>query len=99
MVEAWPEKLIGDGAYDNDLLDGELKEKGIDLVEQHKRNRVKPAAQNDCKLRRYKRYWLVERCFVWLQWQWGLFIRWEFHMQNFLGFVQPVSIKILLRKF
>lgn len=42
MFEAWPEKLIGHGAYDSDPLDEELKEKGIDLVAPHKRNRVNP---------------------------------------------------------
>lgn len=99
MVEAWPEKLIGDGAYDSDPLDEELKEQGIDLIAPHKRNRVKPATQDGRKLRRYKRRWLVERYFAWLQWQRRLVTRWEFHMQNFLGFVQLASIKILLRQF
>jgi len=34
------------------------------------------------------RRWLVERFFAWIQWQRRILIRWEYHTQNFLGFVQ-----------
>lgn len=88
MVEAWPEKLIGDDAYDSDSLDEELKEeKGIDLIAPHKRNRVKPATQDGRGLRRHQRRWRVERYFAWLQWERQLVTRWEYYMQNFLDFV------------
>ena len=99
MAEAWPENLIGDGAYDSDPLDQELKEKGINMIAPHKRNRVKPATQDGRKFRRYRRRWLVERYFSWLQWQRRLVTRWEYYAENFLGFVQLASIKILLRQF
>ena len=32
--------------------------------------------------------WLVERFFAWIQWQRRILVRWEYHAQNFLGFVQ-----------
>ncbi len=56
-----PEKLIGDKAYDNDPLDEEQAEQGIEMIAPHKRNRVKPSTQDGRKLRRYQRCWLVER--------------------------------------
>jgi hypothetical protein len=34
------------------------------------------------------RRWLVERFFVGIQWQRRILVRWEFHAQNFLGFVR-----------
>lgn len=92
-------KLIADGAYDNAPLDEKLKEKDIDLIAPHQRNRVKPTTQGGRKLRRHKRRWLIEHYFAWLQWQRRLITRWELHMQNILGFVQRASIKTMLRQF
>ena len=34
------------------------------------------------------RRWLVERFFAWIQWQRRILVRWQYHAQNFLGFVQ-----------
>lgn len=98
MIEANPENLIGDKAYDSDQLDEELKKDGIDMIAPHKSNRVKPRTQDGRKLRRYQRRWLVERYFSWLQWQRRVLIRWEYYMENFLGFVQLASICMLLKR-
>jgi len=99
MIEAKPDFLIGDKAYDSDKLDAELREEGINMVSPHKANRKKKKTQDGRNLRRYARRWLVERYFAWLQWQRRLLTRWEFHAENFLGFVQLASIKILLKRF
>ena len=99
MIEAKPENLIGDRAYDSDLLDQQLREQGIEMISPHRSNRVRPKTQDERRLRRYKRRWLVERFFAWLQWQWRVLVRWEFHPVNFLGFVQLASIAILLKQF
>ena len=99
MIEAKPENLIGDKAYDSDQLDEELQKDGINMIAPHKSNRVKPRTQDGRKLRRYQRRWLVERYFSWLQWQRRVLIRWEYYMQNFLGFVQLASISMLLKRF
>jgi hypothetical protein len=37
------------------------------------------------------RRWLVERFFVWIQWQRRILVRWEFHAQNFLGLPASLS--------
>ena len=100
MIEAKPEKLIGDKAYDSDTLDEELAEQGIEMIAPHRENRLKKTkTQDGRKLRRSKRRWLVERFFAWLGWQSRLLTRWEYHTKNFLGFVRLASIRILLNRF
>ena len=53
----------------------------------------------DCRLSRYTRRGLDERFFAWLQWQRRIPVRWEYHTQNFLGFVQLACLVILFRQF
>ena len=45
------------------------------------------------------RRWPVERFFAWIQWQRRILVRWEYHTQNFLGFVQLACLVILFRRF
>ena len=99
MIEAKPENLIGDRAYDSDKLDEELKKDGIEMIAPHRSNRKKRKTQDGRRLRRHQRRWLVERFFAWIQWQRRLLVRWEFYSTNFLGFVQLASIVILLKRF
>ena len=99
MIEAKPESLIGDRAYDSDKLDEQLREEGIQMIAPHRSNRKKRKTQDGRRLRRYERRWIVERFFAWIQWQRRLLVRWEYYAQNFLGFVQLASIRILLRQF
>jgi transposase len=92
-----PERLIGDKAYDSDSLDAELAERGIELIAPHKSNRVKPPTQDGRALRRYRRRWKVERLWAWLQNFRRVATRFDYHVENFLGFVHLGCIKILLR--
>lgn len=46
MIEAKPENLIGDRAYDSDKLDEELRQEGIEMISPHRQNRVKPKTQD-----------------------------------------------------
>ncbi|HEU4595425.1 MAG TPA: IS5 family transposase, partial [Pyrinomonadaceae bacterium] len=92
-----PERLIGDKAYDSDPLDAELAERGVELIAPHRANRKKPATQDGRKLRRYKRRWKVERLNAWLQNFRRVATRFDYHVENFLGFVHLGCIKILLR--
>ena len=99
MIEAKPENLIGDRAYDSDPLDEELRNNGIEMIAPHRSNRSKPPTQDRRRLSRYTRRWLVERFFAWIQWQRRILVRWEYHAQNFLGFVQLACLVILFRRF
>lgn len=97
MLEATPEHLLGDRAYDSDGLDDDLKHDGVNMIAPHRSTR-KLKTQDGRHLRRYQRRWLVERFFAWLQWKQRLFVRWEDYATNFLGFVQLASITMLLRQ-
>ena len=99
MIEAKPENLIGDRAYDSDKLDEQLRKDGIEMISPHKVNRKKHKTQDGRRLRRYQRRWIVERFFAWIQWQRRLLVRWEYYAENFLGFIQLASISILLKQF
>ena len=99
MIEALPEVLIGDRAYDSDDLDDDLRGKGIKMVSPHRKNRKKPKTQDGRELRRYKRRYIVERFFAWIKHQRRLLNRWEFHPENFLGFVQVSAVLLLLKQF
>jgi transposase len=99
MIEAKPENLIGDRAYDSDPLDAELRKDGIEMIAPHRSNRSKPPTQDRRRLSRYMRRWLVERFFAWIQWQRRILVRWEYHAQNFLGFLQLACLVILFKRF
>ena len=92
-------RLIGDRAYDSDPLDEELRNDGIEMIAPHRSNRSKPPTQDRRRLSRYKRRWLVERFFAWIQWQRRILVRWEYHAQNFFGFVQLACLVVLFRRF
>ena len=99
MITEKPEKLIGDKAYDSDPLDEEMAALGIEMISPHKRNRKKAKTQDGRKLRRYKRRWKVERFFAWIQNYRRIVVRYEYHLDNFLGFIHLACILILLKSY
>ena len=99
FLENVPEKVIGDKAYDSDKLDKRLaKERNVEMIAPHKRNRRKQPTQDGRTLRRYKKRWKVERLFAWLQNFRRLVVRYEYHLENFLAMIQLGCIVILLRR-
>ena len=94
-----PEKMIGDKAYDSDPLDAELRKLDIELIAPHKANRKRAKTQDGRKLRRYRRRWKIERLFAWLQNFRRIVVRYEYHADNYLGFVHLACIVILLRNY
>jgi transposase len=98
MLEAKPEHLIGDRAYDSAGLADDLRQDGVNLIAPHRSTR-KLKTQDGRHLRRDQRRWFVERFFAWLQWKRRLLVRWEYYATNFLGFVQLASITMLLKQF
>jgi transposase len=98
-VEGTPDHLIYDRAADSDPLRERLKERGIDLVCPHRRNRKKPPTQDGRKLRRYKRRYRVERTNSWLQNFKRLICRMEHKVHNYVGLVQLACVMIVMRRF
>ena len=91
-----PERLIGDRGYDSDALDAQLlKDYGIEMIARHRRGRRR--TQDGRAARRTKRRWKIERLFAWLHNSRRLVTRWEYSIENFLGFLQLACAKILLR--
>ena len=94
-----PRKIIGDKAYDSDPLDKQLKRLDIELIAPHKANRKRAKTQDGRQLRRYKRRWKIERLFAWLQNFRRIVVRYEYHSDNYLGFVLLGCMLILLRNY
>lgn len=93
-----PERMIGDKAYDSDGLDAELVALGIEMISPHRAGRRNDRITQDGRsLRRYKRRWKIERFFAWLNNYRRLCIRWEYHWQNYLAFLQLAASLIILR--
>jgi transposase len=99
FTDAAPARLIGDKAYESVPLDAELAAVGVELSAPHKANRKRTVTQDGRSLRRYKRRWKVERLFAWLQNFRRILVRYEYHDDNYLGFVHLGCILILLRAY
>jgi transposase len=97
IVAQVPERLIGDKAYDSDRLDQRLMENyGTEMIAPNKANRRVPT-QDGRPLRRFVRRWKIERLFAWLFNFRRLVVRYEYHAENFQGFVHLAAAVILLR--
>lgn len=79
MIEAIPDVLIGDRAYDSDDLDDDLRGKGIKMVSPHRKNRKKPKMQDGRELQRYKQRRILERFFARTKRKRRLLNRWELY--------------------
>ena len=96
FLKELPARLIGDRGYDSDALDAHLlKAYGIEMIARHRRGRHR--TQDGRAARRTKRRWKIERLFAWLHNSRRLVTRWEYSIENFLGFLQLACAKILLR--
>ena len=94
-----PERIIGDKAYDNDALDEQLAEQGIEMIAPHRSNRnPNKKTQDGRALRRYKRRWTVERTIGWLQHYRRLCIRWERSTSMFQGMLHLGCTLLLLKQ-
>ena len=97
LTRGRPRRLIGDKAFDSDALDAQLAELGVEMIAPHRSNRTKTITQDRRPLRRYRRRWKVERLWAWLFNFRRVATRFDFHVENFLGFVHLGCIRILLR--
>jgi transposase len=97
FFEDFPPRLIGDKAYDSDRLDEALMTNwGIEVIARHRASR-KAATQDGRPLRRAKRRWKIERLFAWFHNSRRLVVRWERHVENYLGFLHLACAMILFR--
>jgi len=97
LVAEKPLRLIADKAYDSDPLREKLLAQGIVLLAPHRDGRTKPTRNDGRSLRRYRKRWKIERLFAWLHNFRRLVTRYEYHADNFLGFLHLACALILLR--
>jgi len=96
IVADVPERLIGDKAYDSDRLDQALMQNyGTEMIAPNRAKRTQ--TQDRRPLRRYLRRWKIERLFAWLFNFRRLVVRYEYHAENFQGFLHLAAAIILLR--
>jgi transposase len=99
FVTEVPERLIGDKAYDSDALDKQVLEQfGSEMIAPHREGRRSDRITQDGRpLRRFQRRWKIERLFAWLFNFRRLVVRYEYHAENYFGFIQLACLIILLR--
>jgi transposase len=93
-----PLRVIADKAYDSDPLRKRLRQRGIELICPHKRNRVRPATQDGRALRRYRRRWIVERTNAWLGNFRRLVVRYDRSFTIYRAFFHIACFMIVLRR-
>src|ERR1019366_6616236 len=93
-----PVRVIADKAYDSDPLRKRLRQRGIELICPHKRNRVRPATQDGRALRRYRRRWIVERTNAWLGNFRRLVVRYDRSLTIYGAFFHIACRMIVLRR-
>lgn len=99
LTAGTPERIIGDKAYDSDMLDDDLAQVGIEMIAPHRKNRTKKNVTQDGRpLRRYVRRWTVERTISWFQNFRRLCIRYEKSTTLFQGFLHLGCSIILLKQ-
>lgn len=97
--EIFPDRLIGDKAYDSDALDEALAEVGLEMIAPHRKNRrPENKTQDGRPLRRYRHRWIVERTFAWLGARRRLLVRWEKKLSNYVGFTLLGCLSLLLHR-
>ena len=90
--------MIADKAYDSDPLRKRLRQRGIELICPHKKNRVRPATQDGRALRRYRRRWIVERTIGWLGNFRRLVVRYDRSLTIYRAFFRIACFMIVLRR-
>jgi transposase len=93
-----PVRVIADKAYDSDPLRKRLRQRGIELICPHKKNRVRPATQDGRALRRYRRRWIVERTNAWFGNFRRLVVRYDRSLIIYGAFFHIACFMIVLRR-
>jgi transposase len=93
-----PTRVIADKAYDSDPLRKRLRQRGIELICPHKKNRVRPATQDGRALRRYRRRWIIERTIGWLGNYRRLVVRYDRSFPIYRAFFHIACFMIVLRR-
>ena len=98
FVRELPGRWIGDKAYDSEPLDARRQD-GRALLAPHTANRTRPPTQDGRPLRRSRRRWKSERRFSWFNPFRRLTVRYEAHVDHFLGCLHVACVLVLLKTY
>jgi transposase len=87
LLDAKPERLILDRAYDSHAIRRDPAQQGIEPIVPAHKNNQRATHQEGRKLRRYQKRWKRERTNAWLQNFRRLVVRYERLTANYLAFV------------
>ena len=94
----WPKRIIADKGYDSDELRAAFASVDIQLLAPHRSNRTAKTRSNDGRcMRRYKRRWIVERFFAWLNGFRRLIVWHERHSLMYRAFVHVACVLVTMR--
>jgi len=94
----WAAPVLADRGYDSDPLRDDLELQGFRLIAPHRRNRKKASRNDGRRLRRYRRRFVVERTFAWVQSFRRVATRYEYLCHLYDGFVSLACAFIALSK-
>jgi transposase len=90
--------VLADRGYDSDPLRDDLEWQGFRLIAPHRANRKRPSRNDGRRMRRYKRRFIVERTFAWVQSFRRVATRYEYLCHLYVGFVSLACAFIALSK-
>ena len=93
-----PERIVADRGYDSRKLWERLKQRGIQLIVPHQKNRKHRFQDGRC-LRRFRRRWIIERTNAWLHNFRRLVTRYENKIEHYRAFLHAACMLITLRQF
>ena len=93
-----PEELIADRGYDSNAVRKDLVDLGINPVIPARSNNKRATHQDDRKLRKYRRRWIVERTNAWIQNFRRLVVRYERSADIYTGLIHMACALIVLRR-
>jgi transposase len=95
---AWDVPVVADRGYDSDPLRDRLEEDGYQLLAPHRRNRTQASRNDNRRMRRYRRRYLVERTNAWLHSYRRVIVRYEWWSYLYHGFVHLACAFIALAR-
>jgi transposase len=93
-----PVRIVADRGYDSRQLWERLKQRGIQLIVPHRKNRKVRYQDGRC-LRRYRRRWIIERTNAWLHNFRRLVTRYDNKLEHYRAFLYAACMLITLRQF
>ena len=94
-----PDRVIADKGYDSDRLRERFRKRGIELIVPYRSNNRERKHEDGCKLRRYKRRWIVERTNAWLGQFRRLLVRHERLLSTYYAFFYLACFWTTLRRY